>query len=538
MSFTSLGLSEPILKAIEAQGYDKPSPIQEKAVPAVLTGKDVMAAAQTGTGKTAGFTLPILEMLSKGSRVRQNQVRALVLTPTRELAAQVNGSVVKYGINLPLTSTVVFGGVKINPQMQKLRKGSDVLVATPGRLLDLYNQNAVRFDQLEILVLDEADRMLDMGFIRDIRKILAFLPKKRQNLLFSATFSDDIRSLAKGLVNNPVEISVSPANSTAKTVEQSIYPVDKKKKSAMLAKLIKDNDWRQVLVFSKTKHGANKLARFLEEQDITAAPIHGNKSQGARTKALENFKTGKVRVLVATDIAARGIDIPQLPQVVNFDLPHVSEDYVHRIGRTGRAGEVGKAISLVCADEVGELFGIERLIQQVLERRELEGFSPVNKLPESRLDSRPIKPKKPKKPREHSDGQRSGENARGHKPAGKNKRHVSGSGSAPKRKPNSAKKATDGNSAVATDDQSVRNNGSNYKRGNAANKPSVNNSGSQSTLGKPNASGKPNNSGKPAGAGKPKKTGYGGSYGSNKPSANKPAANKPSRSRAKPAPQK
>ncbi|NOH18749.1 DEAD/DEAH box helicase [Vibrio cyclitrophicus] len=538
MSFTSLGLSEPILKAIEAQGYDKPSPIQEKAVPAVLTGKDVMAAAQTGTGKTAGFTLPILEMLSKGPRVRQNQVRALVLTPTRELAAQVNGSVVKYGINLPLTSTVVFGGVKINPQMQKLRKGSDVLVATPGRLLDLYNQNAVRFDQLEILVLDEADRMLDMGFIRDIRKILAFLPKKRQNLLFSATFSDDIRSLAKGLVNNPVEISVSPANSTAKTVEQSIYPVDKKKKSAMLAKLIKDNDWRQVLVFSKTKHGANKLARFLEEQDITAAPIHGNKSQGARTKALENFKTGKVRVLVATDIAARGIDIPQLPQVVNFDLPHVSEDYVHRIGRTGRAGEVGKAISLVCADEVGELFGIERLIQQVLERRELEGFSPVNKLPESRLDSRPIKPKKPKKPREHSDGQRSGENARGHKPAGKNKRHVSGSGSAPKRKPNSAKKATDGNSAVATDDQSVRNNGSNYKRGNAANKPSVNNSGSQSTLGKPNASGKPNNSGKPAGAGKPKKTGYGGSYGSNKPSANKPAANKPSRSRAKSAPQK
>ncbi|WP_261896268.1 DEAD/DEAH box helicase [Vibrio cyclitrophicus] len=538
MSFTSLGLSEPILKAIEAQGYDKPSPIQEKAVPAVLTGKDVMAAAQTGTGKAAGFTLPILEMLSKGPRVRQNQVRALVLTPTRELAAQVNGSVVKYGINLPLTSTVVFGGVKINPQMQKLRKGSDVLVATPGRLLDLYNQNAVRFDQLEILVLDEADRMLDMGFIRDIRKILAFLPKKRQNLLFSATFSDDIRSLAKGLVNNPVEISVSPANSTAKTVEQSIYPVDKKKKSAMLAKLIKDNDWRQVLVFSKTKHGANKLARFLEEQDITAAPIHGNKSQGARTKALENFKTGKVRVLVATDIAARGIDIPQLPQVVNFDLPHVSEDYVHRIGRTGRAGEVGKAISLVCADEVGELFGIERLIQQVLERRELEGFSPVNKLPESRLDSRPIKPKKPKKPREHSDGQRSGENARGHKPAGKNKRHVSGSGSAPKRKPNSAKKATDGNSAVATDDQSVRNNGSNYKRGNAANKPSVNNSGSQSTLGKPNASGKPNNSGKPAGAGKPKKTGYGGSYGSNKPSANKPAANKPSRSRAKPAPQK
>ncbi|MEZ9243632.1 DEAD/DEAH box helicase [Vibrio lentus] len=540
MSFTSLGLSEPILKAIEAQGYDKPSPIQEKAVPAVLTGKDVMAAAQTGTGKTAGFTLPILEMLSKGPRVRQNQVRALVLTPTRELAAQVNGSVVKYGINLPLTSTVVFGGVKINPQMQKLRKGSDVLVATPGRLLDLYNQNAVRFDQLEILVLDEADRMLDMGFIRDIRKILAFLPKKRQNLLFSATFSDDIRGLAKGLVNNPVEISVSPANSTAPTVEQSIYPVDKKKKAPMLAKLIKDNDWRQVLVFSKTKHGANKLSHFLDEQGISAAPIHGNKSQGARTKALENFKTGKVRVLVATDIAARGIDIPQLPQVVNFDLPNVSEDYVHRIGRTGRAGEVGKAISLVCADEVGELFGIERLIQQVLERRELEGFAPVNKLPESRLDSRPIKPKKPKKTREHSDGQRSGENARGHKPAGKNKRHVSGSGSAPKRKPNANKpnsgnKGSDSNSAVAGDDKSVRNNGSNYKRGNAAGGAEKN-----------------TNSGGQNGAGKPKKSGYGGSYGpgrssnqsasnkpsGNKPSTNKPSGSKPSRNRSKPVAQK
>ncbi|WP_116870906.1 DEAD/DEAH box helicase [Vibrio splendidus] len=551
MSFTSLGLSEPILKAIEAQGYDKPSPIQEKAVPAVLTGKDVMAAAQTGTGKTAGFTLPILELLSKGPRVRQNQVRALVLTPTRELAAQVNGSVVKYGINLPLTSSVVFGGVKINPQMQKLRKGIDVLVATPGRLLDLYNQNAVRFDQLEILVLDEADRMLDMGFIRDIRKILAFLPKKRQNLLFSATFSDDIRSLAKGLVNNPVEISVSPANSTAKTVEQSIYPVDKKKKSPMLAKLIKDNDWRQVLVFSKTKHGANKLARFLDEQGITAAPIHGNKSQGARTKALENFKTGKVRVLVATDIAARGIDIPQLPQVVNFDLPHVSEDYVHRIGRTGRAGEVGKAISLVCADEVGELFGIERLIQQVLERRELEGFSPVNKLPESRLDTRPIKPKKPKKakqPREHVDGQRSGDNARGHKPTGKNKRHVPGTGSAPKRKPTHARKPAENGSAAAGEEKSVRNNGSNFKRGNTGKKPASNHSnsqshsGSQSNSGSQGRSGSKNNQGKPTGSGKAKKSGYGGSYGpgksSNKPSGNRPSANKPSRSRSKPAPQK
>ncbi|MGR5556742.1 DEAD/DEAH box helicase [Vibrio fortis] len=510
MSFTSLGLSAPILKAIEAQGYDKPSPIQEKAIPAVLKGKDVMAAAQTGTGKTAGFTLPILELLSKGPRVRANQVRALVLTPTRELAAQVNGSVVKYGINLPLNSSVVFGGVKINPQMQKLRKGSDVLVATPGRLLDLYNQNAVRFDQLEILVLDEADRMLDMGFIRDIRKILAFLPKKRQNLLFSATFSDEIRSLAKGLVNNPVEISVNPANSTAKTVEQSIYPADKKKKAPMLAKLIKDNDWQQVLVFSKTKHGANKLARFLGDQGITAAPIHGNKSQGARTKALENFKTGQVRVLVATDIAARGIDIPQLPQVVNFDLPHVSEDYVHRIGRTGRAGEVGKAISLVCADEASELFGIERLIQQVLERRELEGFSPVNKLPESKLDTRPIKLKKPKKPKkpkvEHSDGQRSSDNARGHKPVGKNKRHAPGTGPAPKRKPDTAHKAQGG------DDASVKNNGSNFKRGKG--KKPANGTSSNS---KPVGNGKKPSSAKRSGgksnqAGQ-SKSGYGSSYG-------------------------
>ncbi|MFA0567984.1 DEAD/DEAH box helicase [Vibrio gallaecicus] len=516
MSFTSLGLSAPILKAIEEQGYDKPSPIQEKAVPAVLKGNDVMAAAQTGTGKTAGFTLPILEILSKGPRVKPNQARALVLTPTRELAAQVNGSVVKYSKHLDITSSVVFGGVKINPQMQKLRKGSDVLVATPGRLLDLYNQNAIRFDQLEILVLDEADRMLDMGFIRDIRKILAFLPKKRQNLLFSATFSDDIRRLAKGLVNNPVEISVNPANSTAKTVEQSIFPADQKKKAPMLAKLIKDNDWHQVLVFSRTKHGANKLSRFLDEQGITSAPIHGNKSQGARTKALENFKTGKVRVLVATDIAARGIDIPQLPQVVNFDLPNVSEDYVHRIGRTGRAGEAGKAISLVSADEASDLFGIERLIQQVLPRHELEGFAPVNKLPESRLDTRPIKQKKPKKPKtEHNDGQRSGENSRGHKPAGKNKRHVAGNGSAPKRKPNTANKPANksGEGAQSTaDDNSVKNNGNNYRRGNGGKKPATNRSNSDN---KPSEYG----SKKPAGN-RPKKPFSRNSKPSSAPKAN------------------
>ncbi|RQW61881.1 DEAD/DEAH box helicase [Vibrio viridaestus] len=399
MGFTSLGLSAPILKAIQEKGYDTPSPIQEQAIPSVIEGHDVMAAAQTGTGKTAGFTLPILERLSNGPKVRGNQVRALVLTPTRELAAQIQENVVTYSRHLPLTSAVVFGGVKINPQMLRLRKGADILVATPGRLLDLYQQNAVKFDQLEVFVLDEADRMLDMGFIRDIRKILELLPKKRQNLLFSATFSAEIRQLAKTLVNNPVEISVSPANSTARTVEQSIYPADVKKKAPMLVKLINDGNWQQVLVFTKTKHGANRLATFLNDSKISAAAIHGNKSQGARTRALADFKSGEIRVLVATDIAARGIDIPQLPQVVNFELPKVAEDYVHRIGRTGRAGEVGKAFSLVSAIEAPELFAIERLTQTLLPRIELDGFKPGNPLPESKLDTRAMKPKKPKKPK-------------------------------------------------------------------------------------------------------------------------------------------
>ena len=406
MSFDSLGLSAPILKAISEKGYETPSPIQAQSIPAILAGKDVMAAAQTGTGKTAGFTLPILERLIEGERAQANQVRVLVLTPTRELAAQVGESVATYGAHLPLRSAVVFGGVKINPQMMKLRKGVDVLVATPGRLLDLYNQKAVRFNNLEVLVLDEADRMLDMGFIHDIRKIIATLPKKRQNLMFSATFSDDIRKLARTIVNDPVEISVTPRNSTAPTVKQWIYPVDKKQKTALLIKLIKDHQWRQVLVFSKTKHGANKITSKLEDAGINAAAIHGNKSQGARTKALAAFKNGSVRVLVATDIAARGIDIDQLPQVVNFDLPNVSEDYVHRIGRTGRAGATGQAVSLVCADEFKLLSDIERLIQTLLPREIVAGFEPIHSLPESRLNS-PKNSKKPKKPKTgHRDGQR------------------------------------------------------------------------------------------------------------------------------------
>ncbi|GGK59600.1 DEAD/DEAH box helicase [Amphritea balenae] len=427
MKFTDLGLSAPVLKAIADKGYETPSPIQAQAIPAVLEGKDLMAAAQTGTGKTAGFTLPLLELLSKGERAKGTQIRALILTPTRELAAQVADSVETYGQNLPMRSAVVFGGVGINPQMMKLRKGVDILIATPGRLLDLYSQNAVRFDRLEVLVLDEADRMLDMGFIHDIKRIIKLLPTKRQNLMFSATFSDSIRTLAKGLVNNPVEISVTPRNTTATTVKQWICPVDKKRKAALFTSLLKEHQWHQVLVFTRTKRGANQLARHLEGENVRASAIHGNKSQSARTKALTDFKAGKVQVLVATDIAARGLDIDQLPQVVNFDLPNVAEDYVHRIGRTGRAGATGQAISLVAADEFDQLSAIENLIGSLLERDEVPGFLPQHNLPESRLNTRSRKPKKPKKPKqhhsEHKDGQRSGDIARGHKPAGKNKRH-------------------------------------------------------------------------------------------------------------------
>ncbi len=399
MSFSELGLCSAITDAVSSQGYDTPSPIQQKAIPAVLAGKDVMAAAQTGTGKTAGFTLPLLERLMKGQPASANQARALILTPTRELAAQVGDSVALYGKNLPLRSAVVFGGVKINPQMQILRKGVDILVATPGRLLDLYQQKAIRFNHLDVLILDEADRMLDMGFIHDIRKILNVLPKQRQNLLFSATFSADIRALAKGLVHQPVEISVSPPNTAATTIEHSVIAVDKKQKPNLLVHLINEHQWHQVLVFTRTKHGANRLTTHLEKRGIKAAAIHGNKSQAARTKALAGFKNGDVGVLVATDIAARGIDIEQLPCVINFELPHVSEDYVHRIGRTGRAGSTGQAISLVCADEFKELSGIERLLQQIIERKVYHGFEPANELPTSRLNTKPFKPKKPKKPK-------------------------------------------------------------------------------------------------------------------------------------------
>jgi len=397
LSFSHFDLSEAILSAVKKQGYDYPTPIQKQAIPAVLSGKDVMAAAQTGTGKTAGFTLPILEILNQGRPVSANKARSLVLTPTRELAIQVAESVTNYGANLSLKSVVVYGGVKINPQMMKLRKGADVLVATPGRLLDLYQQNAVKFDQLEILVLDEADRMLDMGFIKDIKKILSLLPLKRQNLLFSATLSNEIRKLAKTFVKRPLEISISPQITTAEKVKQWICPVDKKNKIALLKELIVSQHWQQVLVFSRTKHGANKIVKQLSADGFNAIAIHGNKSQGARTKALAGFKEGTFDILVATDIAARGIDIDYLPHVVNIDLPHVAEDYVHRIGRTGRAGKSGEAVSLVSADEFKQLFAIEKLIKKILPRTLIDGFEPLHDVPPSKSLQNSEKVKKTKK---------------------------------------------------------------------------------------------------------------------------------------------
>ena len=371
MKFSDLGLSEALLRAIQDEGYDTPTPIQAQAIPPVLAGRDVMAAARTGTGKTAGFTLPLLQRLSGGKPVAANRARALVLTPTRELAAQVAESVEAYGAHLPLRSAVVFGGVSINPQMKALRRGVDILVATPGRLLDLYNQNAVRFDSLEVLVLDEADRMLDMGFIRDIRKILALLPARRQNLLFSATFSDEIVALTKTILHDPVSVSVTPPNTTAEAVTQHVYCVNRSDKTVLLTHLIKTGNWHQVLVFTRTKHGANRLAEKLDKAGISSAAIHGNKSQGARTRALAGFKSGDLQALVATDIAARGLDIEQLPHVVNFELPNVAEDYVHRIGRTGRAGAEGEAISLVEPEEYKLLKAIERFTKQDITRAAL-----------------------------------------------------------------------------------------------------------------------------------------------------------------------
>ncbi|KMK83181.1 ATP-dependent RNA helicase RhlE [Pectobacterium brasiliense] len=380
MSFDSLGLSADILRAIDEQGYRDPTPVQRQAIPVVLEGRDLMASAQTGTGKTAGFTLPLLQLLT--SREAQHKgkgrrpVRALILTPTRELAAQIDENVKAYSKYLSLRSLVVFGGVSINPQMMKLRGGVDILVATPGRLLDLEHQRAVDLSQVEILVLDEADRMLDMGFIHDIRRVLAKLPAKRQNLLFSATFSDEIKALANKLLTNPASVEVVRRNTPSELVTQHVHFVDKRRKRELLSQLIGENNWQQVLVFTRTKHGANHLAELLEKDGITAAAIHGNKSQGARTRALANFKDGSIRVLVATDIAARGLDIDQLPHVVNYELPNVPEDYVHRIGRTGRAEATGEALSLVCVDEHKLLRDIERLLKREIPRIAIEGYEP------------------------------------------------------------------------------------------------------------------------------------------------------------------
>jgi len=401
MSFSQLGLCDPLLKSIKEKGYSSPSPIQQEAIPAILTGRDVLAAAQTGTGKTAGFALPVLQRLAAGPKTKANHVRALILTPTRELAAQVETNIREYKTHLRLKSAVVFGGVGINPQMKILRSGVDVLVATPGRLLDLYQQNAVKFEQLEILVLDEADRMLDMGFIHDIKRILKLLPAQRQSLLFSATFADNVMSLAESITRNPIKLAVTPANTTVEKIEQQLVAVDKSKKIPALTSLIKQQKWQQVLVFSRTKHGANRIATKLAGAGLPSAAIHGNKSQGARTAALKAFKDGSIKVLVATDIAARGIDISELPVVINLDLPNTAADYVHRIGRTGRAGSAGQAWSLVSADEIDQLQDIERLIQLVIPRESLAGFEPNQPLPETKLLP-PKKIKKPKKPKSTS----------------------------------------------------------------------------------------------------------------------------------------
>lgn len=376
MSFNSLGLSNALLKAVSKQGYTTPSPIQQKAIPLILEGKDILASAQTGTGKTAGFTLPMLQKLSQGQQLRHRPIRALVLTPTRELAAQVHNNVKVYSEFLDIRSAVIFGGVNQRPQVATIRNGVDILIATPGRLLDLQNQGLLSLAKIEILVLDEADRMLDMGFLRDIKKIISLMPKRRQTLLFSATFSKEIKNLANDFLHHPVLVEATPENSTVDAIEQKVYRVAKGLKTGLIIKLISEGNWKQVLVFTRTKHGANKLCKKMVSAGISAAAIHSNKSQGARTKALAGFKNNSVRVLVATDIAARGLDIPLLPHVVNFELPNISEDYVHRIGRTGRAGASGEAVSLVSAEETMYLRDIEKLVGLKIPVEIVEGFEP------------------------------------------------------------------------------------------------------------------------------------------------------------------
>lgn len=396
LTFRDLGLIEPIIKTVNSKGYTKPTPIQSRAIPFILENRDVIAIAQTGTGKTAAFTLPLIQKLSRGSMVMGNSIKSLILVPTRELAIQVSESIKLYGKNLNVTSTVVYGGVKINPQMLKLRRGYDILVATPGRLLDLYDKNCIKFNQLEVLVLDEADRMLSLGFKDEIERILSLLPKKRQNLLFSATFQDEIKNLALNVTNSPIEIEIEPKNRTAQGVEHYLIPVDKSRKPDLLLKLYNENRINKAIVFVKTQHRAKRLAHYLEKRDIKVSEIHGGKSQGARKTALKEFKDGNTKFLIATDIIARGLDIESLPWVINFDLPHVAENYVHRIGRTGRKGESGCAISLVSAEEFEDLIKIERQIQKFIPRENVSSFEPKEPLPDS-PKIKPLKPKRPKK---------------------------------------------------------------------------------------------------------------------------------------------
>ncbi|WP_413998630.1 DEAD/DEAH box helicase [Flavobacterium sp. W1B] len=415
MSFNSLGLSDALLKAISKKGYTTPSPIQQKAIPPILEGKDVLASAQTGTGKTAGFTLPILQILSQGKNLSHRPIRALILTPTRELAAQILANIKEYSEFLDLRSAVIFGGVNQKPQVAQLRQGVDILVATPGRLIDLQNQGLISLSKVEILVLDEADRMLDMGFLRDIERILKVLPTRRQNLLFSATFSKDIKKLAMGILHHPVYVEATPENTTVDAIVQKVYPVAKEKKTELIIKLISEGNWKQILVFTRTKQGANKLCESMISSGIKAAAIHGNKGQGARTKALAGFKDGSLTALVATDIAARGLDIPLLPHVVNFELPNIPEDYVHRIGRTGRAGANGEAISLFSPDETTFLRDIEKLIGIKLPTENIAGFEPDPKAstqPIKQGQGRPQRNSIPKKPKTENSS-RSGNNSFG-----------------------------------------------------------------------------------------------------------------------------
>ena len=408
MTFASLGLIEPLLRSLETLGYQTPTPVQAQAIPAVLAGRDLMAAAQTGTGKTAGFALPLLQLLAmEGPKVASNSVRALILVPTRELAEQVHEAVRQYAENLPLSTYAVYGGVSINPQMMKLRKGVDVLVATPGRLLDLYRQKALKFNQLQTLILDEADRMLDLGFSEELGNIYRVLPKQRQTLLFSATFSDAIRLLAGQMLNDPLSIEVSPRNVAASTVKQWVVVVDKKRKPELFIHLLRKGKWKQVLVFAKTRNGVDALVEKLQGLGINADGIHGDKPQATRQRALDRFKASEIQILVATDVAARGLDIEDLPLVVNFDLPIVAEDYIHRIGRTGRAGATGEAISLVCADEVNQLSAIEMLTRQTLTRQTEQDFEPEHRVPDTDSSGQVVKkPKKPKKPKTSGGGKR------------------------------------------------------------------------------------------------------------------------------------